>query len=53
MEIMINCLKLTNNPKILVEIVRTLLLLFSYRPVSCINFDVIVSEVVLFASRIS
>ena len=38
------------------KIVRTLMLLFSYRPVAAplvINFEVIVNEVVLFASRIS
>ena len=55
MEIMVNWLKLTNRRKILVEIVRTLLLTFSCRPFTAsldINFDVIVNEVVLFASRI-
>ena len=41
---------------VLVESVRTLLLLFSYGPIAAslvVNFDVIVNEVVLFASRIS
>ena len=45
-----------NQHKTLVEIVRTLLLLLSHIDPALhlvINFDVIVNEVVLFASRIS
>ena len=48
MDIMVNWLKLTNKCKTIVEIVTTLLLLFSYRPVAAVvvaNFDVIVNEV--------
>jgi len=51
--------QLTNKHKILVEIleiIRTLLLLFSFRPVTVslvVNFDLFVNEVVLLASRIS
>ena len=55
MEIIVSWLKLTNRRKILVEIVRTLLLTFSCRPLTAalvMNFDVIINEVVLFASRI-
>ena len=55
MEIMVNWLKLMNRRQILVEVVRTLLLTFSWRPFTAsldINFDVTVNKVVLFASRI-
>ena len=51
--------RLTNKRKILVEIleiIRTLLLLFSFRPVTVslvVNYDIVVNEVVLLASRIS
>ena len=55
MEIIVSWLKLTNRRKILVEIVRTLLLTFSCRPLTAalvMNSDVIINEVVLFASKI-
>ena len=51
--------QLTNKRKILVEIleiIRTLLLLLSFRPVTValvVNYDIVVNEVVLLASRIS